>query len=669
MKDLDPLVQKNPDLLEFLTTLCNETSHTCFNNCGARAASLDPRYTLQIGRVVCSCDVLCMLYGDCCWDFVQSCPAEVAAHLRSPLRHSRPVRIGYHTFLACGHDNSIEGTDSKNATENTGLKNVQERAKFWTDEYTNLTIKDVIDLGISGNVAVTDLTNGVQYRSLNDYMLLNPEVQSTPSRNRVLKWTPALVASSRIPKADLVTLVQNKASLPEDNIRFMFKSPSEIIYRTRTSMPEALITCENAGVSKQVRILNLTQVCIYVYGSGDFTSSLQRSSIDRATTERSDTVFSHAEGIDNNTPVRARKIKQFSSTKKRFNLLSTTENPHRTSASVEPREEGCSAYYKLSFDITRKPFTFSYLLDIDTSGSISVAPDGFMTNWEKLSCKISPEESLDSNKHRSEESKTKGDLACEADITCVDGMMYANGDCYLPFAALLQVHSHSGVNADDFKNAVANVYNFSKILQHSQIGLALDPASCFSNNSENGRGNNERISYYGIYYIFNLDENVDFNKDQLPLTKSITNSFNSLNFKNRSQFNTVDNFRLCFVGRGDNSTSMSLFVARERETDVIMQTYIRQNPADRKMAKTLCDEKPWAYREDAIFKDPNVKCDLVSLQQSLHRRSQLNARDCILVGSCKPNEKNKSKSLSEVKEMLVNLILLNAFVALIAFEF
>ncbi|GFN99004.1 hypothetical protein PoB_002551000 [Plakobranchus ocellatus] len=688
LDDLDPLVEKSPALLELLIGLCKEKRQTCANNCGARALPLHRQFVNHIGRIACSCDKLCMFYRDCCWDFVQACPAEAATYHSSSLRRSRPVWIGFHPFLV------DTGSDGLDAVNSTGLNAVNSTSgadkssllktydKFKEDRQI-LTMEDVLDLELSGSVAVTDLKGGGQYRSYQDFSNLNPLPRSLPSTNTIVKWKPVLVASSRNTISEMAQLIQNKSSSFGDDIYFTFKIPDEFGHMARTIMPETWITCGGAEEAKQLRIRNLTQICTYFNESGDSgyrlnvtvtkpttkTISFYNSEV-KHTTEKGDNFVTKSELGTDRTLASTPKKNIFLAPLLKEAITSSTHHPltHKTSSLQADPE--CSHYFALSLDSTSKSFAFSYLLNVQDSGSVSILANDFMSSWKEISCHPFPDGKLEGG---TLVGQTEVDPPCETVITCSPGKLPIKDACFSPMAVLLQVTSVPGANVEDFQNAVVEAYNFSKILLHPQIRLALDPASCAINNTERSDKTNE-INYYGIHHIFNLDRNFVFDGNELPFVHALTLSFNRLNMNNWSQASTLDYFKLCFVGRGDNSNSTAMFKTRKDVNDVLRQANHNRNPAERTFAKTACDEKPWAYRENAVFEDPNVKCKTVIITKNVWLRKPVRQAGCGLGDPCneeeeeEEKEKNKSMSVFKQEENSVKLILAKILLGLIMLE-
>ncbi|GFO26469.1 hypothetical protein PoB_005297400, partial [Plakobranchus ocellatus] len=86
--------------------LCLNHESSCFNRCG-EGASAGMDYHSQKPEATCWCDSLCLLHGDCCWDFHNSCPDQVRLYHQSNLRHTaQSICVRGYRYLKHAPDNA-----------------------------------------------------------------------------------------------------------------------------------------------------------------------------------------------------------------------------------------------------------------------------------------------------------------------------------------------------------------------------------------------------------------------------------------------------------------------------------------------------------------------------------------------------------------------------------
>ncbi|GFS03372.1 hypothetical protein ElyMa_006469200 [Elysia marginata] len=110
-EDVINVVQNYESAWRTLTDMCGKTRNRCMNSCGEKATLLESdaivHHNIDVmdARLTCSCDYVCMVHGDCCFDFFDACPNEVAKFYQSPLSKASSVCHGYYSFLVHGTPN------------------------------------------------------------------------------------------------------------------------------------------------------------------------------------------------------------------------------------------------------------------------------------------------------------------------------------------------------------------------------------------------------------------------------------------------------------------------------------------------------------------------------------------------------------------------------------
>ncbi|KAK3798851.1 hypothetical protein RRG08_007208 [Elysia crispata] len=171
----------------------------------------------------CSCDFMCLVYGDCCYDFYEACPQEVEKYHQSHLRETKAVCLGVNIFLE--YNNS------------TGVADPHDKFN---------SMKAILDHFNVRGPAVTDIATGVQYIREADWRLLHPQVDPSGS-NRLARWTPTLKSRNRIHLPQLSGLMKNKTKSFGDDLKLIFKPP---VSSYRSCLTQTVLSCEQPHINK-----------------------------------------------------------------------------------------------------------------------------------------------------------------------------------------------------------------------------------------------------------------------------------------------------------------------------------------------------------------------------------------------------------------------------------
>ena len=216
---LEQKLDKCPSLHRELTNEC-ESQFTCEDKCGVGLKSRGGRSKSR----VCACDVLCLVYGDCCDDVTDKCPSIVSRWQMSPLKRLSSSITGcvngYAVVSSCPVDLETSGNSndeyenfphSRNYTEET-FRNLTEEDRPYSKKAIIKTEQEIeaqqrLNYSVSlatdwkHQMAVTDTKDGVTYINMSVYLCNNVGIVN---KNNLIVWAPVYISRRPIENKDVV---------------------------------------------------------------------------------------------------------------------------------------------------------------------------------------------------------------------------------------------------------------------------------------------------------------------------------------------------------------------------------------------------------------------------------------------------------------------------------
>ncbi|RUS70704.1 hypothetical protein EGW08_021536 [Elysia chlorotica] len=583
----------------------------------------------------CSCDSQCIVYGDCCYDFHDACPEFAKYHL-SANRQASAVCVGTYTYLVYRNEDRSYG-------------HRHERP---------VSMKDALDSLAANGPAVTDLSTGEQYWSLKDLEMLHPDRNfSKPEELELLaKWTPSLHPTGRYGLIDhlhlIVRAVQNPLESFDENLIFLFEPPEST--QPRTCLPQTELACIDMDmlVALQFKIANLTVACDLMVNN----MTLRNAS---ASFEwRADRTMDNVQ-VQTMTGLPVTRT-----TRRRYNLASTTEytTPMGLRGSME-KDPAQPCYVNFKIDSGKRPMGFSYLLNMEERGELSIMPTTDLKSWNSVTCS-------DASQPDSEDAGDSGDFgmtqggSCHVEVDCIVGLIFANDVCSDPVVLMLELTAATGIAPEDFQLGVENLISSSGILTHPEVVLWQDPNTCIGQ----GRGGSSSQStvYYGLYIVVHIDPNWS-RVNNFPVKKSLQTALSGFSMKNLTVADVFQRAKLCILLQNDTRRSLGNELMRNEGIDPIsMQDMYMENKFNRSSAADTgpCEGLPWAWSGD-IFTDPFVSCEIVWPAEKSTRRVGIGitSEGCQNQGPCEKDDRSSGRVLGAHTWNLLCLLLAVALAA------
>ncbi|KAK3803973.1 hypothetical protein RRG08_066209 [Elysia crispata] len=391
-----------------IMNLCLTGDHRCQFHCGRKPGDLVDfnRGFIPFNKPeVCFCDVNCLAYGDCCWDFAQSCQHLVSKFNQSPLRHARAQCVGAYNFLAFGrHADNGTGSSPVDLAKSRSIS----------------TIGDVPRFLIDGNV-VSDIESGVQYMTPHEFALFYPELAAEAAEKRLTRWTPQLMFATHRNLQDIVKLVQNSSSLFTDAMQLAFE-PSRTDFSPRKCPLQSLLICQSVAKPILIRLVNISFVCQSLPDALDLTLQT-RGGNDLPNLRNRDS------GLVGGTLQHHDSTTNVSTTPNLIeDAIASTAVLH-TLALSNMKMESCKNEF-FGKHSSYKGFIFGTIIDLKSLNRLKLKAQDGSSSWKSVAC------SQDTEFESTEES---GQPSCDIDVTCRKGLLYANGACASPNLMMLRV--------------------------------------------------------------------------------------------------------------------------------------------------------------------------------------------------------------------------------------
>ncbi|GFS02234.1 hypothetical protein ElyMa_006440200 [Elysia marginata] len=624
LKRLEVLVSTKEDILDAVKTyesawaslnlLCGDERYSCQGNCKKTAIPFNEReiYALrhfEAGEIGCSCDYMCLVYGDCCHDFQEACPREVAAHSQlDQVSTAKAECVGSHSLLV-SKDKNID-----NQVERLG------------------SIQAVLDYLTALGPPLTDVRTGDQYMSKEDMSLLNP-TWGSPRLEKVIPWIPILIAERRHHLPYFADLMKHRWRSFGENLTLVFEPPAAVY--ARSCLVQTVLACEEEEDTPAVVFVvqNVSTACAMI--------------VDNVTLRNESLSFKwrSESNLTDNVPETATETPPIRTTRKRYNLLSTTSFTTTGAGNIDHGQKVFEPFCAISFRLltVKVKFQFSYLLNMKESGSASLDSRVRLSTWKSISCDANSPENLESLNANSRISNFE-DEPCQLDVTCQDTLISANGLCIQPALMLLEVNASSEVDYENVRLSVETLIDSSKVLSSNNKPLIWqDQASCFSRSQEELGLN--ASAYFGIYYILT---HADHGTYKLPLMRELGRALYELSEDNQPLADVFENTKLCALLPNFERNNYGWVLMKEKAPDMDLIRNKHKYSPNPALITRECEEVPWAWAEN-IFQDPFVLCEkVVPLAEAPGFPKQIRADNiqCLARGTCKKDNKNFAPSMS-----------------------
>ncbi|GFS27529.1 hypothetical protein ElyMa_005278400 [Elysia marginata] len=553
---------------------------------------------------------MCLVYGDCCLDFHEHCGREVAIYQNKMHDRARAECVGSHTFLVANND--ARGAE-KSSNQIGQLR----------------SIKAIIDYLTTYGPALTNTDTGHQYKSEEDFTLLNPDWELYLP-HKFAYWTPTLLAEKHYDSPFFLDLMRNQSKPFGDNLTFIFE-PSQ--KNARSCLAETVLICDERESFPTFIVKNLKTACAMI--------------VDNATLLNASFSFkwrmeSNVTEDDKPEPTTEPTI---GTTKRKYNIASTTEYYKGT---LGLQYTGMNTIFEPSCVISfrtpaqKNKFAFSYLLNIKEAGSISLESTQMLSPFKSITCNLNSQKSRESLGSKIKDSDAH-DMLCPLNVTCQESLVSANGICAKPELMLLEVNALPGMDYQNLRLGVETLINSSNVLRIRDPLIWQDSSSCFSRHPQEIGLNTS--SYFGLYYIL---RNSFPPTGKLPMLKELRKALAKVTANNQSLVDIFANTKLCAILANLDMDNFGLKVLREKGQDI---DFLRDNYIHKQNLNTIvtkeCKEIPWAWVEN-VFQDPFVVCEkVVPLIETLDF-SKLNRIDllCIKQGNCKKGKESVASSAS-----------------------
>ncbi|GFS04463.1 hypothetical protein ElyMa_006495500 [Elysia marginata] len=568
--------------------LCAAQRNTCQNACGVirTEGQFLSRFGTSTGLSnVCSCDFICLAYGDCCWDFHASCPHLVKLFTQSPQRHARAECVGWYNFLVfkTGSYSAVQSPEGTDVFKAMG------------------SFKETAAAVGADNLPVTDTTTGFHYKNRTDFELFYPGLTEKRKRKILVKWSPVLKFDKLPTLEALINFVQKSPHYKMDSMRLLFDPPahamtSEIRSLYRRCPPHGIVECEHHDGPIKVRITNLTVACQSLPENSDIRAraippidpEIQKSELLRNHSSHSQIVSSSTLQISGSSTVTYTKTS------------SSTELVGITSCAtlwVNPQ----------IFSKNQNQPHFSVLLNVKSSGNVNMLAPTKHYVWKTIDCNGDKDQT---------DAVVETSQTASCRVTCTVGRFFFGGKCVLPELLLLNVTTSSNSSHAEFLSALEYIFNTSKSLDLPGLVLYEDPSSCLSYHSDGGIVG--ALSYLGMYHIVGRNFYLSTSK-HLPLAEDLLNALCQVS---KIMSSIRINVELCFVANNRD-------ILKKTGIDVtsILNQFMVGNlkQYDGQVIREVCQEPPLPWQGDFLHQNPHLACESLSLTSPVLARDAMHA--------------------------------------------
>ncbi|GFR85816.1 hypothetical protein ElyMa_004183900 [Elysia marginata] len=533
-----------------------------------------------ISPYFCFCDLACLAYDDCCWDFHQSCPHLVKEFTHSSLRHARAECIDSYNFLAYDYGTA-------NASQSLG------GTKALT---STVTFKEKTDTAKPENIPVSDSATGYHFRSRNDFEIFMPDLERKAMKKRLVKWTPTLRFEENLSIKSLIRLVENQT--PNETSRFQLSFFPDFRKTTNTLQPyrpcpyQVIMSCTNLEGFSKIRILNFTLACQSLPDALDVFKWITTPSGQTASSPRHEESTPELPQPADGSEVETFGLQDQPSSK--FTITSSTTPYTSPMYTSSVQSNTCPTMFISPTHFTKSPIAFHTLFEIKESGHLKLFKPSGLSSWETIVCNENDKDKTDT------EAQTSQMTSCKAQVLCKPGRAYINERCLRADVLLLHVSTPSHSAYADFLTTLMSLLDAWGSLDVSNFQLYADPSSCVGNKTEAGK--DTAATYFGLYYI--LKNNVqNATQTNLPVSDSVLNAL-------RHMTNTINStVEFCFLfDSQDKLTEQGIDLHKLKN---IYAEGKREPPNGYKHIES-CQELPWPWKGDFLHQSPSVICETLT---------------------------------------------------------
>ena len=331
----------------------------------------------------------------------------------------------------------------------------------------------------------------------------------------------------------------------------------------RTCLVQAELGCKNTPCGSEdpnIKVTNLTLACDVI--------------VNNVTLANDTTSFKWMVGCTDTVEEPEQEVSTKGPTvtpRRRYNLASTTDYIRSTQRLTPLPEPSCLVRYIVGAGKT--PFGFSYLLNVETSGDVSLTHDSSLSSWNSIRCSVPQETGLISENTlaASAENPSSGgsdstqDAQCQVEVSCYNKFVFSNGVCGQPVLLMLEVKAAPGIEQADFRLGMEEFVNTSGILVDSEVILWQDPATCIGEGHE-GQGNTTNV-YYGLYYLL-YDNSESRAPNQIPMMENLQTALLQLSISGKNLTDVFEPITLCALLKDETEINIGIQLMADIGVDI-----------------------------------------------------------------------------------------------------
>ncbi|RUS88375.1 hypothetical protein EGW08_003887 [Elysia chlorotica] len=561
MAEHQTIFQQYPIISSTVRDACLQNNSRCQARCG-KVADITIAEMFKPDWSACSCDALCLVYGDCCWDFLEACPDQVLDYRKNPQREAQ---------ASCHHGYSLLEHRPTRLSMQSNLDLV-EFEDFPGDSPGPTSMSEIFDYLKSGRTAVTDTQMGRHYRSLKDFYLLN-RYANMSQRQGLVSWDMMLTYDAEVAfsMAEMLSYVRDQVPLPDDLIMLSSSPPATLTVKPRLCPLNIKVGCY--GLDLGFLFENVSHTCEILMGGnmgnpnfGNGRSTSREESRSGVFMDRS-RVGSNRETVEPLEPPVT---------------LEPEETPLAEAANIHIV---CSSSFESVYDQYRSQIAFSYLMSVGV-GDILQISNKQPSQWSGVTCDFSPR-ALQSSSSSSSSSVNTEEMYTDCRVVCSAGNILFQDACSSPIFMLVRATAAQGVSSTDFMMALQDIFSVSKFLNSNALVLEEDPSTCTAD--AGGWFPGDEVGFYGTYHIKSRSFMVQ-ELNQLPVMKTLRDTLKFSNADGRSPQTRIESLTVWFIF-DDQFDPRSFDISFEEQNHDMMRV------------KT-CEQKPWIWSHDGTVSDP-----------------------------------------------------------------
>ena len=163
------------------------SDHSCVGRCGSSGSGRD--------HVMCSCDVMCAVYKDCCFDAHRECPDEMSKFA------DRSLHLLTSSEIECLETSDTGNSDGRRIAVISGCPS----DSFLRDKEQMSGTKDTLMMSpvLSREVIVTDIVEGITYKGMDVFLCNNPDYPTTEDDTRLVMWDKEYLSNTQLNLSDV----------------------------------------------------------------------------------------------------------------------------------------------------------------------------------------------------------------------------------------------------------------------------------------------------------------------------------------------------------------------------------------------------------------------------------------------------------------------------------